>query len=181
MKIKTIAVFGSGKVTQESLAYQQAVKLGRLLAQKGFVVCNGGYRGIMEASARGVKEAGGKTIGIAAGEFVHTKVNAWITETKQVKTWGERLFKLVETADAYIVCDGGTGTLTELFVVWEMINKGMIKKPVVVLGKFLHSLTEFLKKDPLIHFPNCLKLAYTPEEAVEQLTTMNDKDAGFRM
>ena len=35
-------------------------------------------------------------------------------------TWQERLFELVRMGDGYIACKGGTGTLVELAVVWEI-------------------------------------------------------------
>ena len=35
------------------------------------------------------------------------------------------------------MCRGGTGTLVELAVVWEMMNKGVMQsKPIVALGQF---------------------------------------------
>ena len=44
----------------------------------------------------------------------------------------ERISKLIELGDAYIVLQGGTGTLLELAAVWELINKNLIKdKPVI--------------------------------------------------
>src|SRR5207253_1577528 len=37
----------------------------------------------------------------------------------------------------FVVCNGGTGTLVELAVVWEMLNKSvMSSKPLAVLGGF---------------------------------------------
>ena len=53
-------------------------------------------------------------------------------------TWEERLFELVpRVADGYVACKGGTGTLVELAVVWEMLNKGVtVGKPIVAFGDF---------------------------------------------
>src|SRR5256886_10122639 len=42
----------------------------------------------------------------------------------------ERLFELIRCADAFVACKGGTGTLVELAVVWEMLNKSVMpQKP----------------------------------------------------
>jgi hypothetical protein len=38
------------------------------------------------------------------------------------------LKNLIEIGDAYIVLQGGTGTLLELSLVWEFMNKCMIEK-----------------------------------------------------
>ena len=59
---KIITVFGSSRTKKGGGPYKEAYQLGKLLAEAGFVVCNGGYGGLMDASARGAKEAGGKTV-----------------------------------------------------------------------------------------------------------------------
>ena len=45
--MKTITVFGSSQPAEGSKAYEEARRLGRLLAEAGFAVCNGGYAGLM--------------------------------------------------------------------------------------------------------------------------------------
>src|SRR5260370_25244658 len=44
-----------------------AVAVGRLVAERGAVLVCGGLGGVMEAAARGAKQAGGLTIGILPG------------------------------------------------------------------------------------------------------------------
>lgn len=91
---------------------------------------------MMEAVSRGAKEAGGKTLGVTAKHF-RAHANRWVDEEIRVDTWQERLFELIRRGKGYVVCPGGTGTLVELSVVWEMINKGVMKrKPIVSLGDF---------------------------------------------
>jgi uncharacterized protein (TIGR00725 family) len=133
---RIITVFGSSRPLEDHADYQEARWLGRALAEAGFAVCSGGYAGVMEAASRGAKEAGGKTYGVTA-EFFKPKVNAWVDTEIRVSTWQERLFELVRVADGFVTCKGGTGTLVELAVVWEMLNKSVITaKPMVVLGEF---------------------------------------------
>ncbi len=110
--------------------------LGTELARRGFTVCTGGYRGVMEAVSRGAKEAGGRTLGVTA-EFFASRTNKWVDEEIRVKNWRDRLFELVDRGHGYVVCRGGTGTLVELAVVWEMLNKGVMRaRPVVAMGDF---------------------------------------------
>ncbi len=91
----------------------------------------------MEAVSRGAKEAGGKTYGVTADFFKTAKLNGWIDTEVRMKTWEKRLFELIRRADAFVACKGGTGTLVELAVVWEMLNKSVMKaKPFAVLGDF---------------------------------------------
>ncbi|MBN1688762.1 MAG: LOG family protein [Candidatus Omnitrophica bacterium] len=144
----TVAVFGSAKASQSD--YDKAFQVGRALAESGYVVCNGGYGGVMEASAKGAKEAGGNTIGVTIDNSPRS-CNRWIDEERKMKDWQSRLFGLIETGDACVVMDGGTGTLTEVFVAWEMVNQGLIQKPLILYGDFLKRWAkELMKKDYVI-------------------------------
>src|SRR5438309_6426349 len=132
-----VTVFGSSRPREGAADYEEARVLGRALAKHGFSVCSGGYGGVMEAASRGAKEAGGKTYGVTADFFKTAKLNAWIDAEVRMKTWEERLFELIRRADAFVACKGGTGTLVELAVAGEMLNKAvMIAKPFAVLGHF---------------------------------------------
>lgn len=133
---RIITVFGSSRPREETPDYREALALGRELARAGFAVCSGGYGGVMEAVSRGAKGAGGKTYGVTA-EFFKPKANAWIDSEIRLRTWQERLFELIRLGDGFVACKGGTGTLVELAVVWEMLNKSVISgKPLSVLGEF---------------------------------------------
>ena len=127
--MKTVTIFGSSLPGEGSAAYAEARRLGRLLAEGGFAVCNGGYGGLMEASARGAREAGGHTLGVTC-ELWTSQVNPWIVEEIRTPSFFERLTTLIERGDAYIVLPGGTGTLAELALVWEMMNKSALAKTV---------------------------------------------------
>jgi len=138
-----VSVFGSSRPAPGSEAYETARTLGAALATAGFTVATGGYGGTMEAVSRGAREAclavgqaGGHVIGVTA-EALSSRANQWVEEEIRVKTWQDRLFKLIELGTGYVVLPGGTGTLVELSVVWEWINKGFLAdKPVVLLGDF---------------------------------------------
>ena len=63
------------------------------------------------------------------------------------KTWNERLFTLIEMGDGFVACKGGTGTLVELAVVWEMLNKRvMARKPFAVLGSFWRPILDRVRE-----------------------------------
>ncbi len=131
-----ITVFGSSRPYEGDADYAEARELGRALAGHGFVVCTGGYGGVMEAASRGAKEGGGRVLAVTAS-FFRSGPNRWVDEVIEVRTWQQRLFKLVSLGQAYVACKGGTGTLVELAVVWEMLNKRVMRRrPFVVLGGF---------------------------------------------
>ncbi len=143
---RVVTVFGSSRPRAGESDYEEARELGRALASCGFVVCTGGYGGMMEAASRGAKGAGGRTLAVTA-EFFRAAANSWVDEEIRVKTWQDRLFELIRRGDAYVACKGGTGTLVELAVVWEMLNKGvMAGKPFVVLGEFWRPILERVRE-----------------------------------
>jgi uncharacterized protein (TIGR00730 family) len=141
-----ITVFGSSRPHEPDAGYAEARELGRQLAGRGFLVCTGGYGGVMEAASRGAKEAAGRTLAVTA-EFFRMRANRWVDEEVRVKTWQERLFELVRRGDGYVTCRGGTGTLVELAVVWEMLNKGVMqRRPFVALGEFWRPIIERVRE-----------------------------------
>ena len=151
-KERVVTVFGSSRPREGSADYEEARLLGRSLAEQGLAVCSGGYAGVMEAVSRGAKEAGGRTYGVTAEFFAKAKVNAWIDSEVRVKTWEERLFELIRRGDGFVACKGGTGTLVELAVVWEMLNKSvMTGKPFAVLGDFWSPILERVREVELGH------------------------------
>jgi uncharacterized protein (TIGR00730 family) len=149
---KIVTVFGSSRPREGDLDYEEARVLGRALAKHGFAVCSGGYGGVMEAVSRGAKESGGKTHGVTAEFFETAKLNPWIDTEVRMKTWEERLFELIRLADGFVACKGGIGTLVELAVVWEMLNKSVMGgKPFAVLGDFWQPVLDRVREVELGH------------------------------
>ena len=146
-----ITIFGSSRPHQGDPDYEDARALGRMLAESGFAVCSGGYGGVMAGVSQGAKEARGKTYGVTA-EFFSANVNSWIDVEVRMKTWEERLFELIRRADGFVACKGGTGTLVELAVVWEMLNKSvMTAKPFAVLGDFWQPVLDRVREVEVGH------------------------------
>ncbi|MGH9774318.1 MAG: LOG family protein [Candidatus Acidiferrales bacterium] len=143
---RIVTVFGSSRPREGDEHYELARALGAALAAKGLAVCSGGYGGVMEAVSRGAKEAGGRTLGVTAS-FFSAKPNRWVDEEIRMKTWQERLFELIRTGGGYVACPGGTGTLVELAVVWEMLNKSVMRgRPFAVLGEFWRPVIERVRE-----------------------------------
>jgi len=122
MNEKTITVFGTAKAKPGDYAYELAYSVGKMLAQEGFTIANGGYGGTMLAAAKGASEAGGKTIGVTCSAFKQSKPNEYISREIVADSIKERLNTLIKLGQAYVVLPGGTGTLLELALVWELKN-----------------------------------------------------------
>lgn len=128
---KTITIFGSAVPKAGDEQYEFAYKLGNKLSKNGFAICSGGYAGIMEAVSKGAYDSGGTIYGITLENWKSTP-NNYITIEIRTNNLFERINKLIELGDAYVVLQGGTGTLLELAAVWELINKSLLEpKPVI--------------------------------------------------
>lgn len=139
-----------------------------MLAEAGYTICNGGYAGTMEAAAKGARTAGGHTIGVTISGWT-LNANQWITQ--DVKTGGldERLSKLVELGNAFLVLRGGTGTLLEFAYILELINKDLVRKrPIVLLGDWWDGVIEALRNEPISERQkDCTRLVHKVRNAGE--------------
>jgi len=148
MSNKTITIFGTGRAKPDDEAYELAQDIGKLLAQAGFTIANGGYGGTMLAAAKAAAQAGGKTIGVTCSAFAATP-NKYISRKIVTDSLDERLDTLIKLGHAYIVLPGGTGTLLELAKVWELKNKGFLQqqKPIILVGAFWTPLIDLVATD----------------------------------
>ena len=132
-----ITVFGSSQPKPGSAPYEEARTVGRAIAEAGWTVVSGGYRGVMEAVSLGAQEAGGQTVGVTTAHFdpKGLKANPYINKEIHAGTYTERLLKLAYIADGYVILRGGSGTLNELFLVWEFVKNGSLPmRPIVLFG-----------------------------------------------
>ena len=145
---ETITIFGTGRAKPGDAAYTLAYETGKVLAQAGFVIANGGYGGTMLAAARGAAEAGGHVIGVTCSAFGGT-ANEYTTREVVTHSLDERLDTLIKLGQAYVVMPGGTGTLLELAKVWELKNKGFLEKdrPIILVGGFWKPLIKLVEID----------------------------------
>ena len=107
-----IGVMGGGQVSEPDR--ERAFRLGHLIAQQGWVLLNGGRNcGIMDASARGAKSAGGWTIGILPDDHGR-QVSEFIDIPILTGMGSARNAINVLSSDIVVSCSGGTGTLSEI-------------------------------------------------------------------
>jgi uncharacterized protein (TIGR00730 family) len=164
-----ITIFGSSAPKRGDVQYETAAELGKLLAEKGFAVKNGGYAGTMEAASRGAAGEGGEAIGVLLSKSGWGKGNKYLTERLYALSLPERIEKLIKDSEGFIILPGGTGTLAEISLLVEMIHKGMIKRvPVVFLGDYWDDQIEVFRKQAK-SFPKFGFNVKTPAEAVKRI------------
>jgi len=171
MTSETITIFGTGRAKPGDPAYRLAYETGKMLAQAGFTIVNGGYGGTMLAAAKGASEAGGEIIGVTCSAFRRSTANEYISREIVTGSLDERLDTLIRLGEAYIVLPGGTGTLLELAKVWELKNKGFLKaqKPIILVGGYWKPLVDLVATDDP-DSSNYLKLAEEPGQVVQLIT-----------
>lgn len=167
-----IAVFGSSQPEPGSQVYEQALAVGRGLADAGFAIATGGYAGTMEAASRGASEAGGHVIGVGAArieEFRPGGLNQYVDEAIFFETLQERVLHLVRENVGMVVCPGGIGTLSELALAWSFLQVGEIEtRPLVLFGEFWQRTMSLLLESQWVAEPDraLLLFADTPAEVV---------------
>ena len=146
--ITNIGIFGSADIDAQHPLYQEAFNVARYLAYHGKVVVNGGGPGVMAAATLGAQSAGGDTVAVTfypqdmpnfEGRYSGNHVK------KEIKTanYIERMFGLMDQADAFIVFQGGTGTLSEWATAWLLAHLYYGNhKPIILYGEFWHKVMQ---------------------------------------
>lgn len=133
MEDKFATLFGGALNDTSTPEYLDSVKIGKTLVEKGYVLKSGGYRGLMEAFSKGGKEAGGEVIGVTCQSFGSTKGNDYLDINIQAADIFDRLRELMDS-EIFVVQKGGIGTLSELFLLWDIIRKKKDLPPVYLIG-----------------------------------------------
>ena len=139
-------MIGAGSCDDETA--RLASEVGRELAAAGCTVITGGLGGVMEAAARGAREAGGRVVGILPGSDAGA-ANPHVEIAVATGMGDARNAIIANTADAFVAVSGGHGTLSEIAFALKR-------------GKRVVSLDSW-EGDPAI-VP-----ASTPEEAVRRV------------
>lgn len=121
----TISVIGGHDINAE--VEKIAHEIGKIVAKVGAVLVCGGLGGVMEAVSRGVKEAGGTTIGILPGKD-KADANPYIDIALPSSIGYARNAMVACSADIIVALPGSDGTSSE-------ISYGIVyKRPIIDLG-----------------------------------------------
>ena len=131
---KIVTIFGGSRCGEKSAEYREAREVGSRLAEAGFTICTGGYLGVMEAASRGAREKGGRVFGILMNEF-KKEPNRYLTDKVASQHFYERLQNLIMRSVGFVALRGGMGTVTEISLVWNKLQTGVIdRRPIVLVG-----------------------------------------------
>jgi len=171
---RSVAVFGSSEPAEGDALYEEARRVGGLLARAGFKVVTGGYGGVMEGASRGAREAGGCCIGVTTSAFKRGGGNRFLSEERCEPDLFLRTRRLIDLSDAYIILRGKSGTLAELTFLWALNRGGLLpSKRIILLGDFWEQIVGSLQSLQMIEAEQMAItfLARTPEQAVDRIVS----------
>jgi len=166
-KDKIVTIFGGSRCKESSSEYEQAREVGGRLAEAGFTICTGGYLGVMEAASRGAREKGGRVLGIVMNQF-KGEPNRFLTDKVATDHFYDRLQNLITRSVGFVALRGGMGTVTEVSLVWNKLQTGVInKRPLVLLGDCWKQVVESWQKNLVVSDKDVafLDFAETAEDA----------------
>lgn len=177
---KIVTIFGGSRCSEKSEEYQQAKEVGAKLAEAGFTICTGGYLGVMEAASRGAREKGGRVFGIVMNQF-KSEPNRYLTDKVATDHFYDRLQNLITRSVGFIALRGGMGTVTEISLVWNKLQTGVLaKRPLVLLGDCWKEVVDAWEKNLVVSKNDLsyLNFANSAEDAVKLIA---EKSKGVKI
>ena len=151
--IKNIAFFGDADISETDETYKAAFDVAEALAKAGYVVVDGGGPGVMEAATSGAVKGGGKTISVTfdpvnapgyEGKYVGNVTDTEIVTTNYI----ERMFKLMEHGDIFIIFKGGSGTISEFGAAWALAKLYYgYHKPFILYGDLWTEIIDVFRRN----------------------------------
>jgi len=176
-KIHSVSFLGYADAQEGDPLYTSARETARVVAEHGLVVVNGGGPGVMRAATEGAHEGGGKAY-VATFYPKHMEnfegKDPLNKADKEVvmNNYLDRTLKLLELGNAYILFNGGTGTVSEFGMAWGLAKLYLgHHKPLILYGGFWHDILEVFARNMKIR-PEAMRvyrIVTTPEDAVEAL------------
>ncbi len=176
-KIKQVAIFGYADAVEDDKLFQEVMQVSKILAEADFTVVDGGGPGVMRAATLGAKQVGGRVIGITfypedIQYFEGRDPKNLFDKEIKTKSYVERTLTLMEQGQAYVIFNGGTGTISEFGMAWGLARLYFgHHKPLILYGKFWRPIIEAFRKNMLLR-PEELKvfkIVETPEQVIQAL------------
>ena len=167
-----ICVYGAASSTIDKEYITKVEQMGKEMVARGHsLVFGGGGNGLMGAAARGVRESGGRIVGVIPKFFDDEKVEAvyeFCDELIEPDTMRERKQIMEDNADAFIIVPGGIGTFEEFFEILTLKQLCRHNKPIAIynLRGYYNEIMLALKAAIEKNFlrADCMELFFVSED-----------------
>jgi len=184
--IKRVAIFGDADAKKTDQHFIDAFNTAKMLAENGYIIVNGGGPGVMLAATLGAKAGGGRVETVILDpkrkmknyEGFNKENHELADKEYKTRNYPNRLNKLIEVGDAFVIFNGGVGTLSEVGLTWQMAKfEYGDHEPLIFfgneLGEMVESLIEKLKYDSVEK--KLYQIVKTPEEVLETIKSRRGK------
>jgi predicted Rossmann-fold nucleotide-binding protein len=186
--IKKVAIFGDAEAKRTDQHFIDAFNTAKLLAQNGYTIVNGGGAGVMLAATLGAKAGGGRVEIVVLDpkkkpdnfEGYNKENHDLADKIYSTPDYPKRLNKLIEVGEAFVIFNGGVGTLSEIGLCWQMAKFDFgCHEPLIFFGeqmnRVIEELVEALKYDTLEK--KLYEIVLTSEDVLK--TIQNKKGNGM--
>ena len=172
-----ICIFGAASPTIDAEYIEKVEALGEKLAKRGHsLVFGGGANGLMGAAARGVRDGGGRLLGVIPSFFKEDTVERlcdFCDEILWTETMRERKQLMEDNSDAFIIVPGGIGTYEEFFEILTSKQLCRHNKPIAIynIGGFYDKIVDAMK--------NAIEKGFIKESCLDLFCMTEDTDKLF--
>jgi uncharacterized protein (TIGR00725 family) len=150
-----VGVMGGGTVASRDA--ESAYRLGRLIAEQGWILLNGGRNaGVMASSAKGARENGGITVGILPDDNPHG-ASPFIQIPILTGMGNARNCINVLSSHVVVACPGGSGTISEIALALKS------NRPVILMNSDIQDMFKRYLKTKMLF------AAKTPNEVISKI------------
>jgi uncharacterized protein (TIGR00730 family) len=181
-----ISIYGSARMAEDSVVYNQSREVARQLSERGYGIITGGGPGVMEAGNRGAHDAGGTSVGLNIELPFEQHNNPYIDPDKSIDFdyFFVRKVMFVKYSQGFVVMPGGFGTLDELFEALTLVQTSKVEPVPIILfdSSFWSGLVDWMRNTLFERYqtigatdPDLFHIVDTPEEVVQVIDTYYSK------
>jgi uncharacterized protein (TIGR00730 family) len=180
---RNITFLGFSESVETDPEYRAAYETGRLLAESGYTVVDGGGPGVMQAASMGAKAGGGKTVGVTfypknIPNFEGRVMTNPLDKEVITQNYLERTLTLLSLGHMFVFFNGGTGTISEFGMAWGLARLYFgHHKPLILYGDFWNNIIEAFAKNMRLRPEemDVYKIVNSPEKVLAAIKTFEEK------
>jgi uncharacterized protein (TIGR00730 family) len=171
--VRKVSIFGSSRSKPGDPDYEQAREIGRLVAERGWMVVTGAGPGSMAAANEGAGKA--QSFGVNIRLPFEAEPNPTVADDPKLinfKYFFTRKLMFIKEASAFVLLPGGFGTMDEAFELLTLMQTGKSDlHPIVLLDApgetYWSEFTDFVDR-------NLIKGNYASRADIELFTRTDD-------